>query len=72
MSIMSSDGIEEHNYSDILIEKINVKDKHFANEAVLVTNSDNKIMEVLVNQILNVDFVLKIQNEVLKEILPNY
>lgn len=51
MSIMSSDGIEEHNYSDILVEKINVKDKHFANEAVLVTNSDNKIMEVLVNQI---------------------
>ncbi|CAM3168823.1 GntR family transcriptional regulator YhfZ [Streptobacillus ratti] len=72
-AILSVDELEENIFSDINVEKIDIHDKNIANEAVIVVKNNNKLIESLVKDILDVKNIIKVQKQVLnKEIPPRY
>lgn len=73
-AILSADEIEENLVSDINVNDIFDKEYiNLANEAVIVIKRDNKLMESLVKQILNVENIREIQKKVLEKIIvPRY
>ena len=73
-AILSLDEIEEKLINGIEVQDIFDKEYiNLANEAVIVINKSDKLMESLVKNILDIKYIKKIQKDVLEKIIvPRY
>lgn len=73
-AIISLDEIEENEINDIqILDIFDEEDIKLANEAVIVINKKDKLIETLINQVLDVKNIKKIQEMVVKKIIvPRY
>lgn len=72
-AICSIDEIEEKDIKTFSISELKIAEKELANEAVIVINKENKVMETLIKEVLDIKKIIDIQQQVLKkEIIPIY
>lgn len=72
-AVCSYDEIEENNISSFNFKNLDIIEKDYANEAVIVCNENNKLISILLKEIIDLEELLEIQNKVInKEIIPFY
>lgn len=72
-AILSIDEIEENIYEDILIKELDIKEKSLANIGIIAVRKEDEFMIKLLKKILSRDYIKKIQNEVLTNVIkPRY
>ncbi len=72
-AICSIDELEEKNLQNFKFSELDIVEKNYANEAVIIGNKNNKVISTLVKEVLDIEKLLEIQKKViLKEIIPIY